>query len=107
LTRKKNNNNEKTKLTQIDARGRPEEQSLDGIPAALKTASSLTAAAVTNQIEGDHSQTNERRLGYRNIAARVRERVVVKAPFRILTGATATIYFDKKKIQRRLTTWWS
>jgi hypothetical protein len=56
LTRKKknNNNNGKTKLTQIDARARPEEQSLDGIPAALKTASSLTAAAVTNQIEDDH-----------------------------------------------------
>jgi hypothetical protein len=54
LREKKNKNNEKTKLTQIDARARPEEQSLDGIPAALKTASSLTAAAVTNQIADDH-----------------------------------------------------
>jgi hypothetical protein len=56
LTRKEKQkkNNGKTKLTQIGARARPEEQSLDGIPAALKTASSLTAAAVTNQIVDDH-----------------------------------------------------
>jgi hypothetical protein len=44
---------EKQKLTQIDARARPVEQILDGIPARLKTASSLTAAAVTNEIKAD------------------------------------------------------
>jgi hypothetical protein len=69
------------KLTQITARARPEEQSLDGILANLKTASSLKAAAESSQNADDHSQTNEHRLGYKNIAERVQERVVAKAPF--------------------------